>query len=80
MAKLPQKLHAVHSSQSQTIPIRCDFCGGDHPNCHCTYQTNSPEGKMAFPTIILKVGKIIKIKILGGSKTMVHPISNDLSS
>jgi len=29
------------------------------------------------PTIILKVGKAIKIKILGGSKSMVHPISND---
>jgi len=25
MAKLPQKLHAMHSSQSQNIPIRCDF-------------------------------------------------------
>jgi len=38
MAKLPQQLHVVHSSQSQSIPIKYDFCGGDHPNGHCSYQ------------------------------------------
>jgi len=37
MAKLPQKLHAVHSYKSHNIPIMCDFCGGDHPNGHCFY-------------------------------------------
>jgi len=38
------------------------------------------EGKVASPTIILKVGKAIKIKILGGSKSMAHPIRKDLSN
>ena len=37
MAKLPQQLHVVHSSRSQIQPIRCDFCGGDHPNGHYSY-------------------------------------------
>ena len=32
MAKLPQQLYVVHSSQSQSQSIRCDFCGGVHPN------------------------------------------------
>jgi len=40
MAKLPQQLYVVHSSQSQSESIRCDFCGGDHPNDHCSYQNN----------------------------------------
>ena len=48
MAKLMQNLHAVHSSQSQSIPIRCDFCGGDHPNGHCIYQTNSPKVEVNY--------------------------------
>jgi len=48
MAKLPQQLHVVHSSQSQNIPIRCDFYGGDHPNGHCSYQTNSPEDEVNY--------------------------------
>jgi len=39
MAKLPQQLHAVNSSESHSHPIRCDFCGDDHPNGHCTYQS-----------------------------------------
>ncbi|XP_068498515.1 uncharacterized protein [Phaseolus vulgaris] len=43
MAKLPQQLYVVHSSQSQSKSIRCDFCGGVHPNGHCFYQNNSPE-------------------------------------
>jgi len=37
MDNLPQQLHVVHSSQSQSQSIRCDFCGGDHPNGHCFY-------------------------------------------
>jgi len=35
---------------------------------------------VAFPTIILKVGKIIEIKILGGNKTIVHSTSKGLSN
>jgi len=45
MAKLPQQLHVVHSSQIQSQSIMCDFSGGDHPNGHFTYQNNSPEAK-----------------------------------
>jgi len=48
MAKLPQQLYVVHSSQSQSQPIRCDFCGGDHPNGHYFYQNNSPEAEDPF--------------------------------
>jgi len=48
MAKLPQKLHVVQSFQSQNIPIKCDFCGGDHPNGHCSYQTTSPEAEVNY--------------------------------
>ncbi|XP_068466513.1 uncharacterized protein [Phaseolus vulgaris] len=43
MAKLPQQLYVVHSSQSQSQSIMCDFCGGDHPNGHCSYLNNSSE-------------------------------------
>jgi len=43
MPNFPQQLHVVHSSQSQSQPIWCDFCEGDHPNGHCSYQNNSPE-------------------------------------
>jgi len=35
---------------------------------------------VVFPTIILKVGKIIEIKILGGNKTIVDPTSKGLSN
>ena len=42
MANLLQQLHVVHSSQSQSQSIRCDFCGDDHPNDHWFYQNNSP--------------------------------------
>jgi len=45
MDKLPQHLYVVHSSQSQSQSIRCDFCGGDHPNGHYSYQNNSPEAE-----------------------------------
>jgi len=24
------------------------FCGGDHPNGHCSYQTNSPEIEVSY--------------------------------
>jgi len=68
MAKLPQELQVVQFSQSQSQPIRCDFCGGDNLNGHCSYETNSFEAEVnymdnqekqsGFSTImiILKVG------------------------
>jgi len=48
MAKLSQQLYVVHSSQSQSQPIRCNFCGGDHPKRHCFYQNNSLEAENSF--------------------------------
>jgi len=48
MAILLQQLHVVHSSKSQSQPIRCDFGGGDHPNGHCSYQNNSPEAEVNY--------------------------------
>jgi len=48
MAKLPQQLQAVQSSQSQSQPKRCDFCGCDHPNGHCSYQNNSSKGELNY--------------------------------
>jgi len=92
MAKLPQQLQAVQLYKSQRQPIRCDFCGGDNPNGHCSYQNNSSgvevnymgnqEGKVVSPTtiIILKVGEAIRIKILGGTNIVVHPTSKVLSN
>jgi len=43
MSKLLQQIQVVHSCQSQHQPIRCDFCIGDHPNSHGSYQNNSSE-------------------------------------
>ena len=37
MDKFPEQLQVVQSFQSQSQPIRCDFCGGDHPNDDCSY-------------------------------------------
>ena len=48
MAKFFQQLYAVHSSQSQIKPIRCDFCGGDLPNGHCSSNNNSREVEVNF--------------------------------
>ncbi|XP_020238291.1 uncharacterized protein LOC109817457 [Cajanus cajan] len=37
MAKVPQQLHAIASSSTQSnSSLKCDFCGGDHPNGHCS--------------------------------------------
>jgi len=52
MDKLPQHLYVVHSSQS----FWCDFCGGDHPNGHCSYQNNSPE--VEDPSMLEKMSKV----------------------
>lgn len=36
MAKLPQQLQTMQrNAQLPQQVIRCDFCGGDHPNGHC---------------------------------------------
>ncbi|XP_020206915.1 uncharacterized protein LOC109791958 [Cajanus cajan] len=41
MAKIPQQLHAIASSSSQSnSSLKCDFCGRDHPNGHCSETTN----------------------------------------
>ncbi|XP_027922561.1 uncharacterized protein LOC114180442 [Vigna unguiculata] len=40
MFKLLEQLQVVQSSPSQQ-PMRCDFCGGDHPTGHCSYQSTS---------------------------------------
>jgi len=48
MSKLSQQLHLLLSSQSQTQVMKCDFCGGDHPNGHCSYQNNSSEAKVNY--------------------------------
>nr|KYP32896.1 hypothetical protein KK1_046310 [Cajanus cajan] len=37
MAKIPQQLHAIASSSTQSnSSLKGDFCGGDHPNGHCS--------------------------------------------
>jgi len=28
--------------------MKCDFCGGDHPNGHCSFQNNSSEEKAHY--------------------------------
>ena len=52
----PTQLYVVHSSQSQSQSIRCDFCEGDHPNGHCSYQNNSPEAK--DPSMLERMSKV----------------------
>ncbi|XP_052730484.1 uncharacterized protein LOC108341253 [Vigna angularis] len=47
MANLPEQLKAVQSSPSQQ-PMRCNFCGGDHPNGHCSYQSSPQEGEVQY--------------------------------
>jgi len=56
MTKLPQQLYVVHSSQGQSQSIRCDFCGGVHPNGHCFYQNNSPE--VDDPSMLERMSKV----------------------
>ena len=45
---MPQQLQVVQLSQSQSEPIRCDLCGGDHPNDCCSYQNNSTEAEVNY--------------------------------
>ena len=56
MAKFPQQLHVVHTSQSQSQSIKYDFCGGDHPNGHCSYQNNSFE--VEDPSMLERMSKV----------------------
>ena len=56
MDKFPQQLYVVHSSQSQSQSIRCEFCEGDHPNGHCSYQNNSPEAE--DPPMLERMSKV----------------------
>jgi len=46
MSKLPEQLQVVQTSTSQQ-PMRCDFCGGDHPNGHCSYHSSS-QGEVQY--------------------------------
>jgi len=56
MAKFPQQLYVVHSSQSQSQSIKYDFYGGDHPNGHCSYKNNS--SKVEDPSMLEKMNKV----------------------
>jgi len=67
--------------------MKSDFCGGDHPNGHCSFQINPSEEDVHYLgnqgrqvgspiiIIILKVGEAIKIKVLDGNKMLVHLVS-----
>ncbi|XP_020215415.1 uncharacterized protein LOC109799279 [Cajanus cajan] len=49
MAKIPQQLHAIASSPAQSnSSLKCDFCGGDHPNGHCSKNSNEEEGNQGW--------------------------------
>jgi len=52
----PQQLYIVHSSQRQSQSIRCNFCGGDHPNGHCSYEYHSP--KAEDPSMLERMSKV----------------------
>jgi len=50
ISKLPQQLQGVQFFQSQTQPIKCDFCKGDYPNsseAEVNYMSNQ-ESKGVF--------------------------------
>ena len=80
ISKLSQQLQVVESYQSQIQSMKCDFCGGDHQNGHCSFQNNPSEEKIHYMgnqgrqdgfsnnKIILKIGEAIKIKALGETK------------
>ena len=56
MVKLSQQLYFVHSSQSQSQPIMCNFCERDHHNGHFFYQNNS--SKTEDPSILERMSKV----------------------
>ncbi|KAL2329937.1 hypothetical protein Fmac_017518 [Flemingia macrophylla] len=44
MSMLPQQLHAVQAPPVQYSPqLKCDFCGGEHPNGFCDEQATHQE-------------------------------------
>ncbi|XP_068504467.1 uncharacterized protein [Phaseolus vulgaris] len=79
MAKLPQQLYVVHSSQSQSQSIRCDFCGGVHPNGHCFYQNNSPE--VDDPSMLERMNKVedALTKIVSAQDNIVRAQDNSMA-
>ena len=79
MAKLPQQLYVVHSSQSQSQSIRCDFCGGVHPNGHCFYHNNSPE--IEDPSMLERMSKIedAQTKIVSAQDNIVRAQDNNMA-
>ena len=48
ICNLPQQLQVVHSYQSLIQFIKCNFCGGNHPNGHCSSQNNSSEEEVHY--------------------------------
>jgi len=48
MSKMPQQLQVVHFYQSQTQSMKCDFCGGDHLNGHCSFKNNPSEEEVHY--------------------------------
>lgn len=48
MSNLPKQLHVVQSSQGQNQAMKCDFCGGNHPNGHCSYQNHQVEEEVQY--------------------------------
>jgi len=45
---LPQQLQAVQSSTNQGQTMKCEFCGGDHPNGQCSYQVNPSQEEVQY--------------------------------
>jgi len=43
ISNLPQQLEVMHSYQSPIQLMKCDFCGGNHPNGHFSFENNSSE-------------------------------------
>jgi len=48
LSKLPQQLQAVQSSTNQGQTMKCDFCGGDHPNGQCSFQGNPSQEEVQY--------------------------------
>jgi len=94
LSKLPQQLQAVQSSTNQSETMKCDVCGGDHPNRQCYFQVNPHKkrfniweikvDKVVFLEIIiimhLKGRETIRVKVLGGNRMLVHLIGSPLFS
>ena len=79
MAKLPQQLYDVHSSQTQSQSIGCDFCGGDHLNGHCSYQNNSLE--VEDPSMLERMNKVENAlaKIVSAQDNIMRAHDNNMT-